>query len=128
MEVEKIQLIFDNKEQAKSYLSLLRRVRTNELDRPCRRAICYLISLNGITRRHADEIFDFEHDHIAFEWYKREWQNENTMKLSQLVANLYNGACNGEPRDYSPYKLFRCKYAAQMLIAVKIALCEWINE
>lgn len=128
MEAEKIQLVFDDQEQARAYLSLIRRVKTNELNRPCRRAICYLISLNEITRRHADEIFDFERDCTAFDWEKREWQNKDTMKLSQLAANLYNGACKGEPRDYCPYKLFRCKYAAQMLIAVKIALCEWIDE
>lgn len=94
-------------------------------------ALFYLLAMDGVTRKHINDIFDFsEHCIKPRELLSAAWQTDTSRKTVRLAFNLFNGICSdrggdGEPipdtgEYYSPREIFACSYAPYYIQAIKI--------
>ena len=87
-------------------------------------SVLRMLPLFEETRRHINDLYDFEENCMKFEGLKKGWQTGGTTKATKLAFNLFNNY-RGEDRekeDYSPLELFSLDtdYRNYMLMAVQI--------
>lgn len=102
-------------------------------------AMFYLLAMDGTTRKHINDIFDFsEHCIKPRGLLNAAWQTSTSRKTVRLAFNLFNyGICsdrdeNGEPLPdtgghYSPGEIFACSYAPYYVQALQIRYSEYFR-
>lgn len=102
-------------------------------------SVAYLLALDTVTRRHINEIFDFNEDCIRPDAIHKPWQTDTSRKTTRLAFNLWNGCCTdgdtyadsaGYTADlpsgnYSVADIFSCSYAPYYWQAIKIRFPEY---
>lgn len=99
--------------------------KTGSCNDPYRKALFYTLGLTDETRRHIEEIYDFQERGIDFDCLHKPWQTGGTLKVTRLAFNLYNGFSGtlGEeeidaPELYTPYNLLDTGYRGYFFEAV----------
>ena len=122
-------MLFVDAEHEKLYHEYQQRMRnyTSEFA-----AVAYLLAMDVVTRRHADEIYDFKKNAIKPDTALRQpWQTDSSRMTTRLAYNLWNGYAytrdeygdRVDDRMYSPYWIF-CNggpgYTKYYIEAIKI--------
>ena len=79
---------FKNREHEKFYEQCL--ARTGGLD-PYHKAFFYTMGISDETRKHVEDVFDFQEDVIRPEGLNKGWQTSGSSCLTRLAFNLWNG-------------------------------------
>lgn len=106
---------FKNREHEKFYEQCL--TRTGGLD-PYHKAFFYTMGISDETRKHVEDVFDFQEDVIRPEGMNKGWQTSGSSCLTRLAFNLWNG-WNADGYA-TPYDLFSTSDAGYMLEAIRI--------
>ena len=100
---------FKNKDHEKFYEQCL--TRTGGLD-PYHKAFFYTMGISDETRKHVEDVFDFQEDVIRPEGMNKGWQTSGSSCLTRLAFNLWNG-WNADGYA-TPYDLFSTSDAGYM--------------
>lgn len=74
------------------YVEMLGRV-GGSLSDPYRKSAAYLMALDPVIYKHAEDIFNFEKGYILPENISQAWQTGTSYKTTRLMFNLWNGYC-----------------------------------
>ncbi len=116
---------FINKYHEVFYKDCLRLTRKND---SYRRALFYTLGIHEDTRKHINELYDFENECIILEALEKGWVTAGTYRACLLAFNLYNGYTDYEPAESTPYNLFCDSNASYYFEAIKIRYPEYIKE
>lgn len=119
----KMSIKFKNREHEKFYEQCL--ARTGGLD-PYHKAFFYTMSISNETRKHVEDVFDFQEDIIRPEGLNKGWQTSGSSCLTRLAFNLWNG-WNADGCA-TPHDLFTTSDAGYMLEAIRIRYPEYCRE
>jgi len=109
------------------YHSMLKK--TRRWDDVYYRALFYLLGVCGETRKHIDDIFDFEDRSIKPEALYAPWQTGSTVRLTLIAFNLWNGWTeDGKENLSSPYQLFDCWLAPYFWESIRLRYPEYCNR
>ena len=114
---------FKNHEHEKFYERCLERTRWFD---PYHKAFFYTAGISRETRKHIEDIFDFQDDTIRPEGLNKGWQTSGSSCLTRLAFNLWNGW--NEDGCATPYNLFGTSDAGYMLEALRIRYPEYCRE
>lgn len=101
-------------------------------------AMLYALGIDSDTRKHINEVYDFEKDCICTECLSAGWQTSGSQKVIRLALSLYtNGMPSVDedaPRDlldecqaYSVSTIFCCQYAPFFWQAIQIRYPEYVD-
>ena len=101
--------------------------KANALNDWYRQALLYTLGILPDTRRHINDIYDFEERIIKINALKKEWQTSGSMRVTRMAFNLYNGFMGYDGKrkiddqsKYSPYQLFDVLNADYFLEAIRL--------
>lgn len=101
------------------YYKMLKK--THKRNDACHRALFYLLGVSKHTRRHIEDIFDFENRNIRPKAIYAIWQTGSSARLTRLAFNLWNGWTEkGGEWLSAPSELFDCGLAPFFLEALKL--------
>ncbi|RKI51424.1 hypothetical protein D7V86_26525, partial [bacterium D16-51] len=119
--------IYKDKQHEKFYRHYLDRCRYRD---PHHKALVYCLGIDGNTRGHIHDIYDFHTGCIKTECLHEGWQTDSSKKVVRLAFNLYTdrtvsvydyGSQGGqlwECRHYSAAEIMCCEYVKYFLEAV----------
>jgi len=117
------QIKFRNLEHEKGFHDFIKKAEIQDWDKE-RTSLFYILALFEETRRHINDLYDFEENCIKCEGVKEAWQTGGTTKATKLAFNLFNDfrGDDREKENYSPLELFSLDtdYRNYMLMAVQI--------
>lgn len=94
-------------------------------------ALAYLITLDGVCRKHINSIYDFSQGCIKPECLQESWQTSTTLKTCRLAFNLYtNGVlwCEFEDKHHcTPSEIFCCDLAPYYWQAIRLRYPEYTS-
>lgn len=89
------------------------------------RAFFYVAGLSEETRRHIDDLFDFEEDGINPKGMQRGWQTGGTIRICRMAFNLWGGYVEeGAEAETTPESLFACQFAPYFVEGLKLRFPE----
>jgi len=101
--------------------------RANAVNDWYRQALFYTLGILPDTRRHINDIYDFQERIIKIGALKKDWQTSGSMRVTRMAFNLYNGFMghDGErkiddPSKYCPYQLFDVSNEDYFLEAIRL--------
>lgn len=114
---------FKDAEHEEGYNKFIEKAEVQELDKE-RLSLFYVLSLFNETRKHIEDLYDFQGKCIKLDGLNKGWQTGGTTKATKLAFNLYNNwrGYDGEGEDYSPLEIFSVstEYRNYMLLAVQL--------
>jgi hypothetical protein len=114
---------FKDSEHEEAFNNFMAKAKVQDYDKE-RTALFYTLALFDDTRKHINDLYDFEENWIELDGLHKGWQTGGTTKATKLAFNLYNNwhGEDGENEDYSPLELFSVstEYRNYMLLAVQI--------
>lgn len=111
-------ILFRNKEHKDFYTGNLEKCIWND---GFHQALIYLMGISEQTRRHINDLFDFEEDRVKHKGLHADWQTDSTSKICHLAFNLWNGYVEeGKENDFTPFWIFGCSYVPYFLEAIKL--------
>lgn len=131
-------MMYYNIEHEEAYNNILGKMKYKDC---YHKSLAYLLSLDTVTRKHIDDLFNFKSSGIKRAGLHKAWQTGTSMKTTRLAFNLWNGCCDdGETyiKDgyetelpssrYTPEQIFSCvDYAPYYWQAVQLRF-EMIND
>jgi len=132
-------MIFNGKEHKEFFEKCVER--TNMKNDTYHRAFFYALGICDETRKHINDIYDFNKMRMNFTVLFASWQTSTTRRICRLAFNMFNnfhyaavlrdGECIvAEPDidgNFAPDELFATSVAGYMLEAVKIRYPEYTN-
>jgi len=93
------------------------------------RALFYLLGLSRETMEHVEQLFDFEDRSIKPEGLYAGWQTGQSLRLTLLAFNLWNGwTVDGKQNLSTPYELFDCGFAPYFWEAIRLRYPEYCQR
>lgn len=114
---------FKNRDHERFYQQCLVRCGCGD---PYHKAFFYTMGISNETRKHVDDVFDFQEDVIRPEGLNKGWQTSGSSCITRLAFNLWNG-WNADGCA-TPYDLFSTSDAGYMLEAIRIRYPEYCRE
>lgn len=103
-------------------------LRTNQSD-VYYQAFFYCMGICDTTRKHIEELFDFEESCIKPEQLHQPFQTGTSYKVTRMAFNLWNDYVEeGAESLTTPSSLFACEYAAEFHQAIKLRFPEYHNR
>ena len=102
------------------------------------KALVYCLGIDGNTRKHIHDIYDFGTGCIKTECIHGSWQTDGSRKVTRLAFNLYTDRAVsvydygsqsdrlGECRCYSVSEIMCCGYVKYFLEAVRIRYSDYL--
>ena len=127
--------IYKDKQHEEFYSRCLDRCRYRD---PHHKALVYCLGIDGNTRGHIHDIYDFHTGCIKTECLHEGWQTDSSKKVVRLAFNLYTdrtvsvydygsqGGQLGECRHYSAAEIMCCEYVKYFLEAVRIRYSDYL--
>lgn len=86
------------------------------------KAVVYLLGLTEDTRKHSEEIYNFENREIEPTALNKAWQTSTSLTITRLAFNLFNGFTGTEENEnYTVENIFsRRELAEYFYQAIKI--------
>ena len=106
---------FKNRDHERFYQQCLVRCGCGD---PYHKVFFYTMGISDETRKHVEDVFDFQEDVIRPEGLNKGWQTSGSSCLTRLAFNLWNGW--NEDGCATPYDLFSTSDASYMLEAIRI--------
>lgn len=117
---------FSSKEHKHFFYAML--AKSGNMD-VCHQAFFYAIGISPDTRRSIHRVFDINHDCINFDSLHEGWQTGESIRVTRLAFNLWNGYTQeGKEALSTPYELFDCGYAPYFFEAVRLRYPEYCRE
>lgn len=89
----------------------------------------YCMGICETTRKHIEDLFDFEEGGIMPEQLHQPFQTGTSYKVTRMAYNLWNNYVEeGAESLTTPSSLFACEYAAEFHQAIKIRFPEYYRE
>lgn len=114
---------FKNRDHERFYQQCLVRCGCGD---PYHKAFFYTMGISDETRKHVEDVFDFQEDVIRLEGLNKGWQTSGSSCLTRLAFNLWNGW--NEDGCATPHDLFTTSDAGYMLEAIRIRYPEYCRE
>ena len=102
------------------------------------KALVYCLGIDGNTRKHIHDIYNFDTGCIKTECLNGSWQTDGSRKVTRLAFNLYTDRAVsvydygsqsdrlGECRCYSVSEIMCCEYVRYFLEALKIRYADYL--
>ena len=131
-------IIFISEEHKQFYSMMLEKINFSDC---YHEALFYTLGINPDTRKHVEEIYDFDENCIKIECISKAWQTGNSLKVTRLALNLYtNGVpttmCKSYVHDgdkqfkecskYSASDIFCSSYAHYFFQAITLRYPEYV--
>lgn len=117
---------FNSKEHEMFYGEMLNRVKSDDV---YYRAFFYCMGVCPITRKHIEDLFDFQEGCIIPENLHQPYQTGTSYQVTRMAYNLWNGYMEeGYESSTTPSSLFACEYAYEFYEALKIRYPEHFRE
>jgi len=92
-------------------------------------AFFYVAGLNGDTRKHIRDIFNFDESCINPDGLNKPWQTGGSEKVSLMAFNLWNGYAEPDREiESTPYELFCTMDSAYFMEGIKLRYPEYSLE
>ncbi len=118
-------LSFNTMEHQCFYESMLNKVACYDV---YHQAFFYCMGVCEVTRKHIDELFDFDEGSIRIENIDKPFQTGTSYKVTRIAYNLWNGFIEEEKSDYyTPSELFCCEFAQEFQQAVRLRYPNYFN-
>lgn len=85
------------------------------------KALIYTLGLTKDTRRHINQLFDFDEDGIICDGINQPWQTSGSIRVCRMAFNLWNGYVDTVPRESTPYELYCGDLAFYFTYALMLA-------
>jgi len=117
---------FNSKEHEMFYGEMLERVKREDV---YYKAFFYCMGVCETTRKHIDDLFDFNEGCIMPENIHQPYQTGTSYQVTRMAYNLWNGYVEeGAENSTTPSSLFACEYASDFHEALKIRYPEYSRE
>lgn len=117
---------FNSKEHEMFYGEMLNRTKGDDV---YYRAFFYCMGVCPTTRKHIDDLFDFNEGCIMLENIHQPYQTGTSYQVTRMAYNLWNSYVEeGYASSTTPSSLFACEYANEFSEALKIRYPEYFRE
>lgn len=117
---------FNSEAHALFYKEMLTRTKKSDV---YYKSFFYCMGISETTRKHIEDLFDFEEGGIKPEQLHQPFQTGTSYKVTRMAYNLWNNYVeDGAESLTTPSALFACEYAAEFHQAIKLRFPEYHNR